>query len=340
MTDLITLSEIEKARAKQPPEIRWTPMVPLSWDSGEVGAEQVHLKLENLQVTGAYKPRAAFYILGSLTPEERAQGIVMSSSGNFAQAFAYAGKRLGIPVVVVMMENANPYKIEAIRGYGTEIVFCENDYLAREPMMEKVARERGLLAINTAEDRRVSVGHSSIGMEILDDMPDVGTVIVPCSSGGLISGVASAIKLRSPSVRVVGVNPKGGAAIYHSLQANKPVSLDRWESMADGLSATRPGDFPFAHIQEHVDDVVLVSEQEIAEAFRLLVKRAKILAEPAGAVSVAAWMNGRTGGGRTVAVISGGNVADETVSTLLAGMLPASGPPAAPSTPRRSSGPR
>jgi len=324
LVDLITLKEIEDARAKLPPEIRWTPIIPFSRDSREVGSERLFLKLENLQATGAYKPRAAFYILGSLTPEERTKGVVMSSSGNFAQAFAYAGKCLGISVVVVMMENANPYKIEAIRGYGTEIVFCEADYLSRKPMMEKVARERGLLAINTAEDRRVSVGHSSIGMEILDDIPDVETVIVPCSSGGLISGVASAIKLRNPSVRVVGVNPKDGAAIYHSLQANEPVSLDRWESMADGLSATRPGDFPFAHIQEHVDDVVLVSEEEIAEAFQLLMKRGKILAEPAGAVSVAAWLNGLTGDGRAVALISGGNVTDKMVSTLLAGKLPSS----------------
>ena len=323
MTELITLKEIEEARAGLPPDIRWTPLVPFSRNSAEVGNERLHLKLENLQVTGAYKPRAAFHILGSLTPEERARGVVMSSSGNFAQAFAYAGKRLGIPVVVVMMENMSPYKIEAIRGYGTEIVFCENRYSARKPMMEKIARERGMHVINTAEDRRVAIGHAGIGLEILDDMPDVETVIVPCSSGGLIAGVASAIKLRSPGVRIVGVNPEGGAAIHRSLEAGEPVTLDRWESMADGLSATRPGDFPFAHIRERVDEVVLVSEEEIAEAFRLLFSRGKILAEPSGAVSVAAWMTDRAGeGAKTIAVISGGNVAAEAVSTLLAGGLP------------------
>ncbi len=323
MTELTTLKEIEEARAGLPPDIRWTPLVPFSRNSAEVGNERLHLKLENLQVTGAYKPRAAFHILGSLTPEERESGVVMSSSGNFAQAFAYAGKRLGIPVVVVMMENMSPYKIEAIRGYGTEIVFCENRYSARKPMMEKVARERGMHVINTAEDRRVATGHAGIGMEILDDMPDVETVIVPCSSGGLIAGVASAIKLRSPGVRIVGVNPEGGAAIHRSLEAGEPVTLDRWESMADGLSATRPGDFPFAHIRERVDEVVLVSEEEIAEAFRLLFSRGKILAEPSGAVSVAAWMTGRAGeGAKTIAVISGGNVAAEAVSILLAGGLP------------------
>ena len=323
MSDLITLDEIEEARKGLPADIRWTPLVPFSRTSVEVGSERFHLKLENLQVTGAYKPRAAFHILGSLSPDERRQGVVMSSSGNFAQAFAYAGKRLGVPVVVVMMGKTSPYKVEAIRGYGTEIVFCENNYLARRPMMEKVARERGLLLIDSTEDRRVATGHAGIGMEILDDMPDVETVIVPASSGGLIAGVASAIKLRDPKVRVVGVNPEGGAAVYESLRAGEPVSLDHWESMADGLSATRPGDFPFAHIQERVDDVVLVSEEEIAEAFRLLLSRGKILAEPAGAVSVAAWMTGKAGdSGKTVAVISGGNVTEEIVSTLLGGELP------------------
>lgn len=323
MVDLITLEEIDAARAGLPAEVRWTPLVPFSRSSAEVGAERLFLKLENLQVTGAYKPRAAFHLLGSLSAEERARGVVMSSSGNFAQAFAYAGKRLGIPVVVVMMKSTSPYKVEAVRGYGTEIVFCEDNYLARKPVMEKVARERGMVPINTAEDRRVPIGHAGVGMEILDDMPDAETVIVPCSTGGLISGVASAIKLRNPGVRVVGANPEGGAAVYHSLKAGEPTLLDRWESMADGLSATRPGDFPFAHIQERVDEVVLVSEEEIAEAFRLLFSRGKILAEPSGAVSVAAWMTGKAGDAeKTVAVISGGNVTAEVVSILLAGNLP------------------
>ncbi len=323
MADLITLDEIEAARAGMPPEIRWTPLVPFSRDSSEVGAERLHLKLENLQVTGSYKPRAAFHILNSLTPAEKKQGVVMSSSGNFAQAFAFAGKRLGIPVVVVMMKSTSPYKVEAIRGYGTEIVFCEDSYAARRPVMEKVAGDRGLRAINTAEDRRVATGHAGIGMEIMDDMPDVDTVIVPCSSGGLIAGVASAVKLQNPNIRVVGVNPAGGAAIHESLQAGEPVTLERWESMADGLSATRPGDFPFAHIKERVDDVVLVTEEEIAEAFRLLMSRGKILAEPSGAVTVAAWMGRKvSAAGKMVALVSGGNVVAESVATLLAGELP------------------
>ncbi|MFQ5693871.1 MAG: pyridoxal-phosphate dependent enzyme, partial [Nitrospinota bacterium] len=249
MTDLITLDEIEQARAGLHPLVRRTPLVPFAAGPGEVGHEAILLKLENLQLTNSYKPRAAFHILSSLSPEERARGVVMASSGNFAQAFACAGRELGIGVVVVMMESASPYKIEAVRGYGSEVVFCENDYLARKPRMFEVARERGMLAIDTSEDRRVPIGHASVGMEILDEAPDVATVVVPCSSGGLIAGVASAVKLRRPGVRVIRVQPEGGAAVARSLEAGEPVTLDRWESMADGLSATRPGAFPFAHIQ-------------------------------------------------------------------------------------------
>jgi threonine dehydratase len=188
-----------------------------------------------------------------------------------------------------------------------------------------------MVVIDTSEDRRTSIGHASIGMEILDDMPDVSTVVVPCSSGGLISGVSSAVKLRNPKVRVVGVQPVGGAAVYRSLQAGRPVTLDHWESMADGLSATRPGDLPFAHIQARVDEVVLVTEEEIAEAFRLLLFRGKILAEGAGAVSVAACLTGKADGpGRTVAVVSGGNLTADLIQRLVAGEVPVSGAAAAP----------
>ncbi|MBI1725129.1 MAG: pyridoxal-phosphate dependent enzyme, partial [Candidatus Tectomicrobia bacterium] len=222
------------------------------------------------------------------------------------------------------MKKASPFKVEAVRRYGGEVVFCEDDYMARKPKMREVAGERGMLAIDTSEDRRTPIGHASIGMEILDDMPDVETVVCPCSSGGLISGLASAVKLRNPRVRVVGVQPVGGAAIYRSLEAGRPVTLDHWDSMADGLSATRPGDFPFAHIQARVDEVVLVTEEEIAEAFRLLLFRGKVLAEGAGAVSVAACLAGKVKGeGKTVAVISGGNLTPELVQKLLAGEVPA-----------------
>ncbi|MEK6709377.1 MAG: pyridoxal-phosphate dependent enzyme [Nitrospinota bacterium] len=323
MAELITLQEIRDAREKLSPLVRRTPLVPFAAGPEEAGRERLFLKLENLQITGAYKPRAAFHILGSLTPAERARGVVMCSSGNFGQAFALAGRELGVRVAVVVMRRASPYKVDAVRRCGGEVVFCENDAQARKPKMHEVARERGMLAIDTTEDRRTPIGHGTVGLEILEDLPGLSAVVVPCSSGGLLAGVASAVKLSNPGVRVVGAQPVGAGAIYHSVRAGEPVTLDRWESMADGLSATRPGDFPFAHIQARVDDVVLVTEEEIARAFRALLFRGKILAEGAGAVAAAACLAGKVKmTGKTVALVSGGNLTQELIQGLVAGEIP------------------
>jgi len=285
-----------------------------------VGHEALHLKLENLQVTGAYKIRAAFHFLGSLTGEERAKGVVLASSGNFGQGFAYAGRRLGVRVKVVTPERTSRFKADAIRGYGADLVFCENNFLARAPKVQEVAREWGMVPLDTMEDRRVAIGHASIGLEILEDVSGVETVIVPVGSGGLIAGVASAIKLRAPHVRVVGALPAAGAAMYRSVRAGKPLTVEDYTTLADALWVMRTYAFPLAHVQERVDDLVLVSEEEIAEALRVLLLRGKVLAEPAGAVPVAAFLAGRIeGAGKTVAVVSGGNVNPELAAGLLAG---------------------
>jgi threonine dehydratase len=319
MTGLLTFPEIEAARAGLPREVRRTPVVPLAKCPEEVGREQLHLKLENLQVTGAYKIRAAFHFLGSLTHAERAKGVVLASSGNFGQGFAYAGKRLGVKVTVVTPERTSRFKVEAIRAYGADLVFCENNFLARAPKVQEVARERGMVPLDTMEDRRVAAGHASIGLEILEDVPDVETVIVPVGSGGLIAGVASAIKLRAPHVRVVGAQPAAGAAMYRSLKAGEPLTIEDYQTLADALWVMRTYAFPLAHVQERVDDIALVGEEDIAGAFRVLLLRGKVLAEPAGAVPVAAYLAGRVeGAGRTVALVSGGNLNPELTARLLA----------------------
>lgn len=318
MTRLLTLHEIDQARSRLPGDVRRTPVVPLAAGPGEVGQEALYLKLENLQTTGAYKVRAAFHFLRSLTEEERARGVVLASSGNFGQGFAYAGKRLGVKVTVVTPERTSLFKAEAIQGYGAELVFCENDFLARAPKVEEVARERGIVPLDTMEDRRVAAGHGSIGLEIIEDVPDVDTVIVPVGSGGLIAGVASAIKLRAPHVRVVGAQPAAGAAMYRSLEAGRPLTIEDHETLADALWVMRTYAFPLSHVQERVDEMVLVSEEEIREAFRVLVFRGKVLAEPAGAVPVAAYLAGRIeAAGRAVAVVSGGNVTPDLAARLL-----------------------
>ena len=316
--DLITLDDIERTRAGLPDVVRRTPILPLARDSAEVGNEALFLKCENLQVTGAYKVRAAFAVMNALTPEQRAKGVVLASSGNFAQAFAYAGALTGTPIVIVMLDRASPYKVEATRGYGAEVVFCGNDALSRQPTVEKIGRERGMMAIDTWEERPIAMGHGSIGLEIVEDMPSVETVLVPVSSGGVAAGIAAAVKLRRPDVRVVGVQPENANAAYVSMQRGEPTTINHWDSIADGLSAVRPGVFPFRHLQAFMDEIVLVSERDIAVAFRTLLFRSKILAEPAGGAPAAAFLSGRVPQDRrTVAAVTGGNVTEAMVAQML-----------------------
>lgn len=316
---LIRLDEIRAARDALPDWVRRTPILPLARESAELGRERLFLKCENLQATGAYKVRAAYSVLNAMPAAARARGLVMTSSGNFAQAFAYAGAQMGVPITVVMLDSASPYKVAATRGYGADVVFSGTDALARQSVVERVAGERGMSFIDTWEERPIAIGHGSIGLEIVEDMPDVETVLVPVSSGGLIAGVAAAVKLARPDVRVVGVQPEKANAAWVSRREGRPTAIDYWDSMADGLSARRPGEFPFRHIQAFVDDIVLISEQDIADTFRTILFRTKLLAEPSGAVAPAAFLAGRAGDtGRTVACVTGGNVTEDVVERMWA----------------------
>tara|TARA_Y100000588_G_scaffold371222_1_gene442278 strand:+ start:484 stop:1446 length:963 start_codon:yes stop_codon:yes gene_type:complete len=318
MAELITLKEIKHAQLNSHSLIRKTPLIPFTNALEENTSNSLFLKLENLQVTNSYKPRAAFHVMDSLNSEQRAKGIVMTSSGNFAKAFALAATVYGVKVVVVLLDQTSRSKVDAIRKLGAEIVFCGTHYSSRKDKMFEVATKKNMIAIDTTEDRRVPIAHGSIGMEILDELEDVQTVLVPCSSGGLIAGIASAIKLQRPSIKVVGVQPNGAAAAYHSLLAGKPVNIDNWKSIADGLAATKPGNLPFVHIKERVDDIVLVSEEDIINSFSKLLKNSKILCEPAGAVSTAAFFaNKLKNPGKTVSIVSGGNLTTELLLQLL-----------------------
>ena len=318
MERLVRLEEVRKAREALPPVIRRTPILPLSRCSAEVGREKLFLKAENLQVTGAYKPRAAFTVINSLSHEERVKGVVLSSSGNFAQGFAYAGACLGVPIVVVMMDRTSSYKVEATRGYGAEVVFCGNDPLARQPKVAEIAQRRGMTEVDTWESLLVIAGHASIGLEILEDFPDVETILVPVSSGGLAAGVAAAVKQSRPDVKVIGVQPEKANAAYVSLQRGEPTTIDYWDSLADGLSAVRPGALPFQHMQRYLDEFVLISEGDIATAFRTILLWAKLTGEPAGVVAPAAYLAGKVDVGRkTVALLSGGNATESVVQKML-----------------------
>ena len=315
---LTTLQDIEDAREALPSIVRRTPIVPLAPESCDIGHEKLFLKAECLQVTGAYKVRAAFNVLSCLSELERKRGIVLASSGNFAQAFAFAGAQLGVSVVVVMLDQTSTYKVTATQELGAEVVFCGRDALNRQPTVDAIAGDRDITAIDTWEHPSVIAGHGSIGLEVIEDAPEVEQILVPVSSGGVAAGIATAVKLSAPHIRIIGVQPEGANAYFLSRKAGKPVTLSRWDSIADGLSARFPGTYPFHHLQEYLDDVVLVSEKDIGESFRSLLYRGKLLVEPAGAVAAAAFLTGKVDQNcMTVAAVTGGNVTAETVQTLL-----------------------
>src|SRR5688572_24655668 len=223
---LVSLAQIEEARAALPAFVRRTPLLPADLTEGPLW-----LKAENLQTTGSYKLRAAYTVLSRLSPEERRRGAAISSSGNFAGAWAYAGRELGIPVAVVMQEKTAPYKVQRTRDYGAEVVFCPNDFALRFETLSNLETERGIRAINTFEHPDVVAGHGTLGLEMLDDLPEVENVLIPMSSGGLIAGVATAIKERRPDVRVIGVQPVGSNAIHLSRQRGEVTHIDRVDTI-------------------------------------------------------------------------------------------------------------
>jgi threonine dehydratase len=315
---MVTVAEIELARRGLPAEVVRTPLLrcPALEREGPV-----FLKAENLQVTGAYKARAAYTVLSSLGPEARLRGAALASSGNFATAFAFMGRRLGIPTAVVMMRRTAPYKVELVRALGAEIHFCEDRWDARDEVLQRLESERRMTVIHHLEDPRVITGHGTIGLEILEDCPEIELVLVPVSSGGLLAGVAAAVKARRPEARVIGVQPEGADAMARSLEAGEVVSIPEARTMCDALVATRPGRLPFEHARRDVERIVRVAEEEIAAAVRFLAMEAKLVAEPGGAVTTAALLSGRVAADRgpTVALVSGGNIAPERLAALLSG---------------------
>jgi threonine dehydratase len=279
-----------------------------------VGA-RVHLKAELFQRTGSFKPRGMLAKLASLTPAEKARGVVTWSAGNAAQALAWSAAAEGVSCRVFMWKTANPHKVAATRGYGAEVdLEGENAAAAYERLLEHV-EATGVVFVDPFDDPVLQAGHGTLGLEIAEDVPEADVVVVPVGGGGLIAGVASAL-----DCRVVGVEPEGAASLSAALAAGKPVPIEP-RTIADGLGAPFTGEHSLAVARERVDEVVLVSEEEIEDGFRFLYGRAKLACEPAGAASTAALLAGRIPlepGETVVAVVSGGNAAPETASAILA----------------------
>ena len=319
MSGLVEPAAIAAAAERIRDTVRRTPLV----DVSDVAGRTLRLKCENLQVAGAFKIRGACNLVTQIASGADVRGVITYSSGNHAQAVACAARGLGLPAVVVMPETAPAVKVEGTRSYGAEVLFEGTTSVQRRRRAEAVAAARGLTMVPPFDHPEIIAGQGTVGREILEDQPSVDTVYVPIGGGGLVAGVAAAVKQQRPAARIVGVEPVGAAAMARSVAAGAPVTLDAVESIADGLLPVRPGDLTFAHVAAFVDDVVTVADDAIAAAVRWLATRAKLVVEPSGAATVAAVLfagRGDAGGdGATVAVLSGGNIAPAKLAELLCG---------------------
>ncbi|MDT0186516.1 threonine ammonia-lyase [Microbacterium sp. ARD31] len=325
MTDQVGIDDIHAAREMLRDITLTTPMEGARWLSAMAGGP-VRLKCENLQRTGSFKARGAYVRIARLSEDERAHGVVAASAGNHAQGVALAASTLGITSTVFMPEGAPIPKEKATRGYGADVVF-HGRYLEDSLAAAREFAERtGAVLIHPFDHVDIVAGQGTLGLEVLEQAPDVRTVLVPTGGGGLLAGVAIAIKAMRPDVRVVGVQAEGAAAYPGSLAAGHPLALDSMSTMADGIAVGRPGDITFAAVRDHVDEILTVSEESLSRALLALVERAKQVVEPAGAAAVAAMLDNPTGFETpAVAVLSGGNIDPLLLSKVIRHGLAAAG---------------
>jgi threonine dehydratase len=316
--NLVTLDEIRAAAKRLTDVALRTPVLPASWAAP--GASLL-LKAESLQPIGAFKIRGAYNKIAALPAEVRERGVVAYSSGNHAQAVAYAAKAFGIPASIVIQHGVAEVKVTATRSHGAEVIRV--DPADRVTAAVELAERQGRVLVAPFDDRDVIAGQGTIGLELAEDVDEIDRVLVPISGGGLISGVAVAIKALSPRTQVVGVEPALAADAAESFRRGERIA---WTSeaagrtIADGLRTPEVGALPWAHIRELVDDVVTVEEDEIRDAIKVLALGSRLVAEPSGAVPVAAYRSGRLPAvGRTVAVVSGGNIDPALLVDVLSG---------------------
>ena len=300
-----TLDAIRQAARDLDGRIHRTPMLTSSALNDHFAADLV-LKAELFQKTGSFKVRGLLTKLLRLSAAERERGVVTVSAGNAAGALAWAARDAGVPATVVMTTTAVPAKVAAARGYGANIELVEGDLMAA---YERIRDERGLTGVHPFDDEDVITGHGSLGLELLADRPDLAAVLVPVGGGGLISGVATAVKLLKPDIRVIGIEPEQADVVSRSLAAGEPQRLLTARSIADGLAAPVCGTRNLPLIQQYVDEVVRVGEEALLEATRLVMSRTKLALEPAAAAPFAALLEGNVQlTGVTAAVVSGGNL--------------------------------
>lgn len=306
---MVTLDDISQARSIIQNKLHRTPTVSAS-ALGEIAGIQLYLKCEQFQKTGSFKPRGALTKLAHLSAQELERGLVSASAGNHAQGLAYAARTFGAHATIVMPRDAPQAKIDAVRGYGGDIVFAESVNNMFDTMLE-LARTHNYTVAHPFDDPYVIAGQGTMGMEMLEDVPDVEYVFVPIGGGGLISGIAAALKLNNPNIKVIGVESVAGGAYYASVRAGENTRVVCTQTIAGGIICPKIGVNNYPIMQQYVDDVVLVNDDELKIAIRLLLERCKVMVEGAGAAATAAIVSKKVSlppNARVISVLSGGNV--------------------------------
>ena len=312
----LTLDDILTARDRIQSTCIHTNLIH-SYELSKEFHNDIYLKPENLQVTGAFKIRGALNKIKTLSDEEKKHGLIASSAGNHAQGVAYSGHALGIDVTIVMPETTPLIKIQATKNWGAKVVLAGQVYDEAYEAAKRLEQENSYTFIHPFNDNEVMAGQGTIALEILEDMPDTDVILVPIGGGGLISGIAVAAKAINPNIKIIGVESTGAQAMRLSLDEGHPVSLDRVDSIADGAAVKSVGDLTFEYVKDLVDDIITLDDQDLIEAIFLLVEKHKIVAEATGALSIAALKKLHLRNKKVVSVISGGNIDVLTMSSLL-----------------------
>ena len=316
MEEVLSLEHIYRASHELKSVIRETSLIlaPSFNDTAEV-----YIKPENLQVTGSFKVRGASYMISQLSEEERSKGVIACSAGNHAQGVALAAAKYGIRSVICLPEGAPISKVEATRSYGAEICLVPGVYDDAYRRALELLDEQGLTFVHPFDDSMVIAGQGTIGLEIMESMPDVDVVLCPVGGGGLISGVAYAVKKLNPRVKVYGIQAEGAPSMYESIHANRILTLDSVSTIADGIAVKQPGEHTFAYCKQYLDGIVTVSEDEICAAILRLMEKHRMIAEGAGAVSIAAAMFNKVPlqGKKVVCIVSGGNIDVNFLSRII-----------------------
>ena len=310
------LYDFMEARERLGTVIEKTKLIHSNIFSDESGND-VYIKPENLQRTGAFKIRGAYNKIAKLTEEEKKRGVIAASAGNHAQGVALAAQKLGIKAVIVMPKHTPLIKVEATRRYGAEVILTGEVYDEAYEYAKKLQEKEGYTFVHPFNDEDEIEGQGTIALEVLEELPDADIILVPIGGGGLISGIASAAKLKNPLIKIIGVEPEGAASALEARKSHHVVELDEANTIADGTAVKKIGDITFDYIEKYVDDIVTVSDYELMAAFLVLVEKHKIVAENSGILAVAGLKKLNVTGKKIISIISGGNIDVLTISSMI-----------------------